>query len=104
MKRLFVLFYLTVVDDLNDISMYGMFSIMDEPTIVDDPIKVLFRERECSTCLFFDRTLFDGFELNAGPGYCRRYPPSVYSVEAKPVKQTQPVVSPWEWCGEWQKA
>lgn len=89
------------MDDPNDISVYGMFSIVEK---VDDPTKVLFRERECSTCMYFDRTLFDGFEIEAGPGYCRRYPPTTYSVGAKPTKQTQPVVSPWEWCGEWQKA
>ena len=100
MKRFFVLCCLTVVDDSNDISVYGMFSIVE----VDDPTKVLFRERECSTCMYFDRTLFDGFEIEAGPGYCRRYPPTTYSVGSKPTKQTQPVVSPWEWCGEWQKA
>ena len=87
-----------MVDDPNDIFPYGKFSL------VEDPAKVLARERECSTCIYFDRSLFDGFDAGTGPGYCRRYPPILYAVENKPVKQSQPVVSPWEWCGEWQKA
>jgi len=53
--------------------------------------------------MYFDRALFEGFEADIGPGYCRRYPPVLYSTGGKS-KQTQPVVSPWEWCGEWQKA
>lgn len=71
---------------------------------MEDPTKVLAREQECSTCIYFDRSLFDGFDMGTGPGYCRRYPPTLYAVENKPVKQSQPVVSPWEWCGEWKKA
>lgn len=81
-----------------------MISLCAKLHIVDDPTKVLFREQECSTCIYFDRALFDGFETGSGPGYCRRYPPVVYAPERKPVKQTQPIVSPWEWCGEWKKA
>ena len=45
--------------------------------------------------------------MGAGPGYCRRFPPVLYVVEGRgnnPVKQAQPVVNGWEWCGEWQKA
>jgi len=71
-------------------------------SIVNEP-SVAFREKECSTCMYFDRALFEGFEADIGPGYCRRYPPVLYSSGGKS-KQTQPVVSPWEWCGEWQKA
>ena len=84
--------------DPNDISIYGRFSL------VEDPAKVIYRERECSTCIYFDRSLFDGFDAGTGPGYCRRYPPLVYVPTSKVMKQTQPIVSPWEWCGEWQKA
>ena len=87
-----------MVYDPIDIFPYGRF------LIVNSDVKVMFRERECSTCLYFDRTLFDGFDAEAGPGYCRRYPPALYGSERKPIKQSQPVVSPWEWCGEWEKA
>ena len=64
---------------------------------------VAFRVIESSTCVYFDRALFEGFEADIGPGYCRRYPPVLYTSAGKS-KQTQPVVSPWEWCGEWKKA
>lgn len=69
-----------------------------------DEVGLISRDKECSSCLYFDRTLFDGFEMDTGPGYCRRYPPTMYTTESKVMKQSQPVVSPWEWCGEWQKA
>ena len=62
------------------------------------------REHECSTCRWFDRSLFEGENMGAGPGYCRRFPPVLDVVEGRgnnPVKQAQPVVNGWEWCGEW---
>lgn len=60
-----------------------------------------FRARECSSCGFFDRSLFDGFEAGTGPGFCRRFPPVVFPREGEG-RQAFPVVSPWEWCGEWR--
>jgi len=70
-------------------------------------VGVISRERECSTCRWFDRGLFEGDDAESGPGYCRRYPPVMYVVEGRgsnPVKQAQPVVQGWEWCGEWSQA
>jgi len=70
-------------------------------------VGVISRERECSTCRWFDRGLFEGDDSGSGPGYCRRYPPVMYFAEGRSggsVKQAQPVVQGWEWCGEWSQA
>lgn len=62
------------------------------------------RLEECSTCRWFDRSQFEGEDSQLGPGYCRRYPPVIYQAEPRGVRQAQPVVQGWEWCGEWSKA
>ena len=58
--------------------------------------------RICQFCRHFrDR---DGYVVEESrAGYCWRYPPViVWSMKINDTMRDRPVMSPWEWCGEYQ--
>jgi len=65
--------------------------------------------RICQHCRFFrdrdgkrvDKPAFEGGPANAG--YCWRYPPTIFwNSTTGYIMRDRPVVSSWEWCGEYQ--